>query len=189
MDCVLPAAEEDTRPSFTQQQAQFMEAKGIMLSGTPLYLDMQATTPMDPRVLDRMLPFMTEQYGNPHSRTHYYGWESEDAVEVARKQASLSPVLCFCALQAFQHGGKQEHSQEACPEQVAKLVGADPKEIVFTSGATEANNMAIKGIAGFYKDKRHVITTQTDREYSSCTPAACSCQLTGTIVPALRQKP
>ena len=66
-----------------------MEAKGIMLSGTPLYLDMQATTPMDPRVLDRMLPFMTEQYGNPHSRTHYYGWESEDAVEVARKQARL----------------------------------------------------------------------------------------------------
>ena len=98
-DCVLPAAEEDTRPSFTQQQAQFMEAKGIMLSGTPLYLDMQATTPMDPRVLDRMLPFMTEQYGNPHSRTHYYGWESEDAVEVSRKQASLcllSSVSAVC---------------------------------------------------------------------------------------------
>lgn len=87
--CLPCAAEDDHQPSFTQQQAQFMEAKGIMLSGTPLYLDMQATTPMDPRVLDRMLPFMTEQYGNPHSRTHYYGWESEDAVEVARKQARL----------------------------------------------------------------------------------------------------
>ena len=66
--------------------AQYIEAKGIKLTGTPLYLDMQATTPLDPRVLDRMLPFMTEQYGNPHSRTHFFGWESEDAVEVARKQ-------------------------------------------------------------------------------------------------------
>ena len=65
-----------------------MEAKGIKLTGTPLYLDMQATTPLDPRVLDKMLPYMTEQYGNPHSRTHFFGWESEDAVEVARKQVS-----------------------------------------------------------------------------------------------------
>ena len=95
-------AEEETRQlSFTQQQAQFMEAKGILLSGTPLYLDMQATTPMDPRVLDKMLPFMTEQYGNPHSRTHYYGWESEDAVEVARKQVRLlsnDAVSAACSL-------------------------------------------------------------------------------------------
>lgn len=60
--------------------------KGIRLRGTPMYLDMQATTPLDPRVLDAMLPFMTEQYGNPHSRTHLYGWETEDAVEKARAQ-------------------------------------------------------------------------------------------------------
>ena len=61
--------------------------KGIRLSGAPLYLDMQATTPLDPRVLDAMLPYQTEQYGNPHSRTHMYGWETEQAVETARKQA------------------------------------------------------------------------------------------------------
>lgn len=62
--------------------------KGIRLLGTPLYLDMQATTPMDPRVLDAMLPYMVEKYGNPHSRTHAYGWETEASVEAARKQAS-----------------------------------------------------------------------------------------------------
>lgn len=95
---------------------------------------MQATTPLDPRVLDAMLPFMTEQYGNPHSRTHLYGWEAEDAVESARAQ-------------------------------VAALIGANPKEVVFTSGATESNNMAVKGVAGFSRDKkRHVITTQTDHK-------------------------
>jgi cysteine sulfinate desulfinase/cysteine desulfurase-like protein len=173
--------------------------KGIRLRGAPMYLDMQATTPLDPRVLDAMLPYMVDQvggrdgvsrhlaamplehraegaatrgsprqqkaaaasrststhhspptfplppppsphrrpaaqYGNPHSRTHMYGWESEDAVEKARGE-------------------------------VASLVGADPKEIVFTSGATESNNMAIKGIAGFYKEKKkHVITTQTEHK-------------------------
>jgi cysteine desulfurase len=95
---------------------------------------MQATTPMDPRVVDAMLPFMTEQYGNPHSRTHLYGWEAEEAVEEAR-------------------------------EQIANLINADAKEIIFTSGATESNNMAIKGVAGFYKDKKkHIITTQTDHK-------------------------
>lgn len=99
-----------------------------------MYLDMQATTPLDPRVLDAMLPYMVDQFGNPHSRTHMYGWESEDAVEKARQQ-------------------------------VATLIGADPKEIVFTSGATESNNMAIKGVAGFYKEKkRHIITTQTEHK-------------------------
>ncbi|EIE24082.1 cysteine desulfurase [Coccomyxa subellipsoidea C-169] len=108
--------------------------KGIKLRGAPMYLDMQATTPLDPRVLDATLPFLTEQYGNPHSRTHMYGWESEDAMEVARKQ-------------------------------VASLVGADPKEIIFTSGATESNNLAIKGIANFYRDKKkHIITTQTEHK-------------------------
>ena len=82
----------------------------------PLYLDAQATTPLDPRVLDAMLPYQLGYWGNPHSRTHAYGWESEEAVERARKQ-------------------------------VADLIGADPKEIIFTSGATESNNIAIKGVA------------------------------------------
>lgn len=100
----------------------------------PLYLDNQATTPMDPRVLDTMLPYLCSYYGNPHSRTHAYGWESEAAVEKARKQ-------------------------------VADLIGADPREIVFTSGATESNNAAIKGVARFYKaKKRHIITTQTEHK-------------------------
>lgn len=81
-----------------------------------------------------MLPFLTQQYGNPHSRTHQYGWESESAVEKARLQ-------------------------------VAQLIGADPKEIIFTSGATESNNIALKGVARFYKgSKRHVITTQTEHK-------------------------
>ena len=88
---------------------------------------------MDPRVLDAMLPYLTEEFGNPHSRTHAYGWQSEKASEEAR-------------------------------EWVGKAIGADAKEIVFTSGATESNNMAIKGVARFYKSqKKHVITTQTVR--------------------------
>jgi cysteine desulfurase len=100
----------------------------------PLYLDAQATTPLDPRVLDAMLPYQVSYYGNPHSRTHQYGWESERAMEVAR-------------------------------DQVAELVGADPKEIIWTSGATESNNIAVKGVARFYKGKKkHVITTQTEHK-------------------------
>jgi cysteine desulfurase len=111
-----------------------IEMKGIKLRGAPMYLDMQATTPLDPRVLDAMLPYMVDLYGNPHSRTHMYGWESENAVEKARAQ-------------------------------VAALIGADPKEIIFTSGATESNNLALKGVANFYKDKkRHIITTQTEHK-------------------------
>ncbi|KAL4248482.1 Cysteine desulfurase [Abortiporus biennis] len=100
----------------------------------PIYLDMQATTPLDPRVLDAMLPYLTDQYGNPHSRTHAYGWEAEKAVEDARKE-------------------------------VASLIGAEPKDIIFTSGATESNNMSIKGVARFHKEKkRHIITTQTEHK-------------------------
>ena len=75
-----------------------IEMKGIHLRGAPMYLDMQATTPLDPRVLDATLPFLTEQYGNPHSRTHMYGWESEDAMEVARKQVrkeARAPLIVF----------------------------------------------------------------------------------------------
>ncbi|KZT02301.1 cysteine desulfurase NFS1 [Laetiporus sulphureus 93-53] len=106
----------------------------------PIYLDMQATTPVDPRVLDAMLPYFTDQYGNPHSRTHAYGWEAEKAVEDGRKARA---------------GGTN----------IADLIGADPKDIIFTSGATESNNMAIKGVARFHKDKkRHIITTQTEHK-------------------------
>jgi cysteine desulfurase len=102
----------------------------------PIYLDMQATTPVDPRVLDAMLPFMTGQYGNPHSRTHAYGWETDSGVEDARKY-------------------------------IADLIGADAKEIIFTSGATESNNMSIKGVARFFKrsgTKKHIITSQTEHK-------------------------
>ncbi|KAM7529881.1 hypothetical protein LguiB_033291 [Lonicera macranthoides] len=108
--------------------------KGVKISGRPLYLDMQATSPVDPRVLDAMLPYYISQYGNPHSRTHLYGWESDEAVEVARSQ-------------------------------VAGLINASPKEIVFTSGATESNNISVKGVLHFYRDKKkHVITTQTEHK-------------------------
>ncbi|KAH7889524.1 pyridoxal phosphate-dependent transferase [Phlebopus sp. FC_14] len=100
----------------------------------PIYLDMQATTPVDPRVLDAMLPYLTDQYGNPHSRTHAYGWEAEQAVEDARKH-------------------------------VADLIGAEAKDIVFTSGATESNNMSIKGVARFHQEKKkHIITAQTEHK-------------------------
>lgn len=115
----------------TQKQ---LNIKEVVPNGRPLYLDAQATTPMDPRVLDAMLPYMVSYYGNPHSRTHAYGWESEAAVEKARSQ-------------------------------VARLIHADPKEIVFTSGATESNNISVKGVARFYKEKKkHIITTQTEHK-------------------------
>lgn len=103
------------------------------INGRPLYLDAQATTPLDPRVLDAMLPYLTNLWGNPHSRTHAYGWETEKAVETARTY-------------------------------VADIIGADPKEIIFTSGATESNNIAIKGVAKFYSSKRHLVTTQTEHK-------------------------
>ena len=88
-------------------------------AGRSLYLDNAATTPLDFRVLDAMLPYMTNLYGNPHSRSHVYGWESEQAIEKARAS-------------------------------IGDLINADAKEIVFTSGATESNNLAIKGLAKFY---------------------------------------
>jgi len=100
----------------------------------PIYLDYSATTPVDPRVAQAMIPWLTEHFGNPASRSHAYGWEAEEAVENARAE-------------------------------VAKLVNADPKEIVWTSGATESNNLAIKGAAFFYKGKgRHLVTMKTEHK-------------------------
>ena len=104
---------------------------------------------MDPRVLDAMLPYYTDQYGNPHSRTHSYGWEAEKGVEEARKvrQPALLDSLQITDLRS---------------QNVADVIGADTKDIIFTSGATESNNMIIKGVARFHREKkRHVITTQT----------------------------
>ena len=100
----------------------------------PIYLDYSATTPCDPRVVDAMIPWLREHFGNPASRSHAWGWEAEAAVEQAR-------------------------------ENVASLIGADPREIVWTSGATESNNLAIKGAAGFYQGKgKHIITVKTEHK-------------------------
>src|SRR5450432_1992855 len=100
----------------------------------PIYLDYSATTPVDPRVAERMIPWLTEQFGNPASRSHGYGWEAEEAVENARAE-------------------------------VAKLVNADAKEIVWTSGATESDNLAIKGAAHFYRTKgKHLVTVKTEHK-------------------------
>ena len=102
---------------------------------TPIYLDYSATTPVDPRVAAKMIPFLTENFGNPASRSHSFGWTAEKAVEEAR-------------------------------EEVAKLVNADPREIVWTSGATESNNLAIKGAAHFYSATKgkHIITVATEHK-------------------------
>lgn len=100
----------------------------------PIYMDYSATTPIDPRVADKMIPFLREQFGNPASRSHAYGWSAEAAVEEARAN-------------------------------VAALVGADPREIIWTSGATESNNLAIKGAAHFYQSKgKHIITVKTEHK-------------------------
>jgi cysteine desulfurase len=107
-----------------------------MMAKRPIYLDYQSTTPVDPAVVEAMLPFFTEHYGNPHSATHVFGWESEGAMEKARKS-------------------------------IAELIGAEAETIVFTSGATESNNLALKGVMQAFKGKKnHLITLASEH---SCT--------------------
>lgn len=135
-DVPLPGSTVTGDASMSPSAGILKQATIMDEGARPIYLDMQATTPVDPRVLDAMLPFLTGLYGNPHSRTHAYGWETEKAVEEARAH-------------------------------VASLIGADPKEIIFTSGATESNNMSIKGVARFFGrsgKKKHIITTQTEHK-------------------------
>ena len=126
----------------------------VQAKGRPVYLDYQATTPLDPRVVEAMAPFFNEKFGNPHSRNHFYGWEAEEAVEKAR-------------------------------EQIAALIGAAAREIVFTSGATESNNLAIKGLARFHARRRgraqpgqggqngknHIVTCVTEHK---CVLESCA---------------
>jgi cysteine desulfurase len=110
------------------------KAKNQIPKGRPVYLDYQATTPVDPRVVEAMTPFFGDKFGNPHSLNHFYGWEAEEAVEKARAQ-------------------------------VAALIGATEKEIIFTSGATESNNLGVKGVARFYKEaKRRIVTVTTEHK-------------------------
>ncbi|CAL1683169.1 unnamed protein product [Lasius platythorax] len=109
------------------------ECKKGPTEGRCLYLDAQVTTPLDSRVLDKMMPYLTVYHGNPHSRTHMYGWKLEAAVEHARQQ-------------------------------IADLIGADKREVIFIFGATECNNIAVKGVARFYKSRKNHVTTQTVRK-------------------------
>src|SRR6476661_4623815 len=126
----LPSPDPATLSRRTDFEARHMDSTPHF----PIYMDYGATTPVDPRVVDAMVPWLREHFGNPASRSHAWGWEAEAAVEKAR-------------------------------EQVAALVGADPREIVWTSGATESINLALKGAAHFYKTRgKHLITVKTEHK-------------------------
>ena len=128
--CSITARGRALRNTANLPRSRFLDD----MERKPIYLDYSATTPVDSRVAAKMIPYLTEEYGNPASRSHPYGWTAEKAVENAR-------------------------------EEVAKLVGADPREIVWTSGATESNNLAIKGAANFYSGKgKHIITISTEHK-------------------------